>query len=230
MADKILIVDDNLDLLSGLQDSLEHKGYHVIIAGDGKEALRLFYAERPDLLILDILMPKMDGWQVCQRVREMSDVPIIMLTARDEKEDIVKGLNLGADDYLVKPFDVVELLARVHAALRRARIGAIAPQKISYSDDYVSIDLDARRVTIDGELVRLTPTEYKLLALLVENQGQTLSFGQILECVWGAEYVTEVDYVRTYIWHLRRKLEPNPKRPRYLLSELDVGYRFETQR
>lgn len=213
-----------------MQDSLEDEEYHVVTARDGQEAMRLVYSERPDLIILDIMMPRLDGWQVCRRVREMSDVPIIILTAKTEKKDIIKGLDLGADDYLVKPFDAEELLARVRAALRRARTEAGVPEgEGTYGDDYLSIDLNARRVAVSGELIRLTPTEYKLLALLVRNRGCVLEFRHILESVWGMEYVDEIDYVRTYVWHLRHKLEPDPKNPRYLVSELNIGYRFEPQ-
>ena len=229
MAEKVLIVDDDLTLLRGMQDSLEDEEYHVVTARDGQEALRLVYSERPDLIILDVMMPRLDGWQVCRRVREMSDVPIIILTAKTEKKDIIKRLDLGADDYLVKPFTVGELLARVRAALRRARTEPVVSEEMTYGDDYLSIDLNARRVAVSGELIRLTPTEYKLLALLVRNRGRVLEFRHILESVWGMEYVHEVDYVRTYVWHLRHKLEPDPKHPRYLVSELNVGYRFEPQ-
>lgn len=230
MANRILVVDDDLTLLRGIQDSLEDEEYRIVTARDGQEALRLVYSERPDLIILDIMMPRLDGWQVCQRVREMSDVPIIILTAKTEKKDIIKGLDLGADDYLVKPFDAEELLARVRAALRHARTEPIVSEGMTYGDDYLSIDLNARHVAVSGELVRLTPTEYDLLALLVENAGRVLEFRQILESVWGVEYIHEIDYVRTYVWHLRRKIEPDPKNPRYLLSVLNVGYRFEPQR
>ena len=229
MTAKVLIVDDDLTLLRGMQDSLEDEEYHVVTARDGQEALRLVYSERPDLIILDVMMPRLDGWQVCQRVREMSDVPIIILTAKTEKKHIIKGLDLGADDYLVKPFDAEELLARVRAALRRARTEPVVSEEVTYGDDYLSIDLNARRVAVSGELIMLTPTEYDLLALLVENAGRVLEFRQILESVWGMEYVDEIDYVRTYVWHLRRKIEPDPKHPRYLVSELNVGYRFEPQ-
>lgn len=228
MADRILVVDDNLNLLRGLRDSLEGAGYQVITAGGGREAMCLVYAERPDLIILDVMMPELDGWQVCRRVREMSDVPIVMLTAKAERKDVIKGLDLGADDYLVKPFSVEELLARVRATLRRVRTDP-TPSGEGYSDDYLSISLNDRRITVNGELVKLTPTEYKLLALLVKNKGRVLEFRHILESVWGAEYVDETDYVRTYVWHLRRKLEPDPKSPRYLVSELSIGYRFEPQ-
>jgi len=230
MANRILVADDDLTLLRGMQDSLEDEEYHVVTARDGQEAMRLVYSERPDLIILDIMMPRLDGWQVCRRVREMSDVSVIILTAKTEKKDIIKGLDLGADDYLVKPFDAEELLARVRAALRRARTEPVAPEgEGTFSDDYLSIDLKARRIVVNGELIRLTPTEYKLLALLVRNRGRVLEFRHILESVWSMEYVHEIDYVRTYVWHLRHKLEPDPKHPRYLVSELNVGYRFEPQ-
>ena len=229
MAVEVLIADDNVNLTEAIRYNLEEEGYETVIAGDGQEAMRAVYAERPDLVILDIMMPKLDGWQVCQRVREMSDVPIIMLTARGERTDIVKGLDLGADDYLVKPFGVDELLARVRALLRRA---ATAPQPDfpggtkSLSDGYLSVELDSRLVTLGGKPISLTPTEYRVLALLAQSAGRVVSFRQILEDVWGFEYTDEVCYVHTYIWHLRRKLELDPKNPRYLLNELDVGYRL----
>ena len=162
MANRILVVDDDHNLLRGMQYGLEEEGYQVVTAGDGQEAMRLVYSERPDLIILDIMMPRLDGWQVCQRVREMSDVPIIILTAKTEKKDIIKGLDLGADDYLVKPFIVGELLARVRAALRRARTEPVVSEEMTYGDDYLSIDLNARRVAVSGESIRLTPTEYDL--------------------------------------------------------------------
>jgi two-component system KDP operon response regulator KdpE len=228
MADKLLVVDDNPNLLRGLRDNLERAGYHVIAASDGREAVCLVYSDRPDLVILDIMMPELDGWQVCRRIREMSDLPIIMLTAKTGREDIVKGLDLGADDYLAKPFDVEELLARVRAALRRARTQPSIPET-GYSDNHLFINLNDRRVLVNGEETKLLPTEYRLLALLVRNRGRVLSFRDILENVWGVEYIDETDYVRTYIWHLRCKLEPDPKNPRYLVSELSVGYRFEPQ-
>ena len=160
----------------------------------------------------------------------MSDVPIVMLTTKTQKEDIIKGLDLGADDYLVKPFDIDELLARVRAALRRTRIETVASESTTYDDDYLCIDLNTRRVTVNGALVRLTPIEYKVLVLLVENKRWVVEFQQILEHVWGFEYIGEIGYVRTYVWRLRNKIEPDPKNPRYLLSESDVGYRFEPQR
>ncbi len=229
MSDKILVVDDDASLLELAQYNLEAEEYQVVTAENGIDGLRLMYSERPDLVILDVMMPKLDGYQVCQRVREMSDVPIIMLTARGREEDIIKGLDLGADDYLTKPFRVGELLARVRATLRRARTESFLSEEVTYSDNYLFVDLASRRVMVDGELVKLTPTEYKLLAILIRNKGRVVEFRQLLENVWGFEYVDEVDYLRVYIWHLRRKIEPTPKDPCYLLNELNVGYRFEPQ-
>jgi len=174
MANRILVIDDDHNLLRGMQYGLEGEGYHVVTASDGREAMRLVYSERPDLIILDIMMPRLDGWQVCRRVREMSDVPIIILTAKTEKKDIIKGLDLGADDYLVKPFDAEELLARVRAALRRARTEPVVSEEMTYGDDYLSIDLNARRVAVSGELIRLTPTEYDLWGIVAERNPKTL--------------------------------------------------------
>ncbi len=234
MAEKILIIDDDANLLKILEYNLAQEDYQIITACDGREGMRRVYADRPDLLILDILMPELDGWQVCQRVREMSDVPIIMLTAKKQSKDVVKGLDLGADDYIVKPFTAKELLARVRAALRRSRTQvdarSFSSKETVYRDGYLSIDFRSQSVTVDGEPVKLTPTEYKLLVLLVENEGRVLRSEAILEKVWGFEFADEVSYLHTYVWRLRRKIEPDPQNPRYLLSSKDVGYRFEPLR
>ena len=229
MNDKILLVDDDPSLLELIQYNLEGEGFRVVTAKDGQAGVRLFFTDRPDLVILDVAMPKLDGYQVCERIREMSDTPVIMLTARGREEDIIKGLDLGADDYLTKPFRVNELLARVRATLRRARMKPEVVETVTYSDDYMSVDLDAHRVTIQGEPVKLTAIEYKLLAFLVKHKGRLLEFRQILENVWGFEYIDDIDYLRVYIWHLRRKIEPDPKNPIYLINELNMGYRFEPQ-
>lgn len=223
----ILIVDDERTTLRILERHLHQAGYETISAGDGQAALQQFYHSRPDLVILDVNMPGMDGWTTCQRIREFSNVPIIMLTAQGEEEDIVKGLNLGADDYIVKPFQARELLARVRANLRRAGPFQPAYGSPSYDDDYLSIDLAQRRVSVKGEAVKLSRTEFNLLAQLLSNAGRVVTFEQLLESVWGKEYLTEVDYVRVYISHLRRKIEEDPQEPRYLHSERGVGYRFE---
>ena len=229
MSNKILIVDDDPDSIELIENGLQIEGYQTITATDGQEAMQVFFSGQPDLLVLDITMPKLNGYEVCRRVREISDVPIIMLTALGREEDIVKGLDLGADDYLTKPFRVGELLARIRANLRRVQTDSALMETMTYSDDYLSIDLDARRVTVRGEIVKLTPTEYKLLAMLVKNKGRLLEFRQLLEGVWGFEYIDDIDYLRVYVWYLRRKLEPTPQNPIYILNELNVGYRFEPQ-
>jgi len=226
MTDKILIVDDDASLVKALTYNLEQQGYQTFAASDGREAMRLLYSERPDLLILDIMLPELDGWQVCERVREMTDLPIIMLTAKENAEDIVRGLDLGADDYIVKPFTVKELLARVRAALRRTRLQAGRRGGPAYRDEYLSVDLETQIVTVNGAVVPLTPTEYRLLALLVKNRGRVLRFQEILEKVWGPEYGGEMGYVHTYVWRLRRKIEPDPQCPRYIMNDPDIGYHF----
>ena len=226
MAEKVLVVDDDPMLAELVAYNLRAEGYEVVTAADGQEGLRQFYAERPDLVILDVAMPKLDGYQVCQRIREMSDTPVIMLTARGQEEEIIRGLDLGADDYITKPFQVNVLSARVRATLRRAQTEPMSGDGPNYSDPYLSIDLEARQITVDGEMVKLTPTEFKLLAVLVRNKGRVVEFRQLLESVWGFEYIDDVDYLRVYIWHLRKKLEPDSKEPIYLLNELNVGYRF----
>ncbi len=229
MNDKILIIDDDPSLVELVRYNLEGEGYEIVAARDGQEGIRLFFSARPDLLVLDITMPKLNGYEVCQRVREMADTPIVMLTAQGREEDIIKGLDLGADDYLTKPFRIKELLARIRATLRRARTKPAPTEALTYSDNHFSIDLDARRIVVAGELVKLTPIEYKLLALLLKNKGHLLEFRQLLQSVWGFEYIDDVDYLRVYIWHLRRKLEPDPKNPIYFINELNTGYRFEPQ-
>jgi len=229
MPNKILIVDDDPMLSELIGYNLESEGYAIVRAQDGREGLAKFETEQPDLVILDVSMPKLNGWEVCERIRAVSDTPVMMLTAQGREEDIVRGLDLGADDYLTKPFQVRVLLARIRAALRRAHLSPEPKPEITYADDYLVIDLADRRVTVDGEVTKLTPTEYKLLAFLVENKGRILTFRQILENVWGFEYIDDIDYLRVYIWHLRKKLERDSKNPVYLLNELSTGYRFVPQ-
>jgi two-component system KDP operon response regulator KdpE len=226
----VLVIDDDQMLVQLISDTFKQKGYTVLTAYDGQEGLRQLYQHHPDLIILDINMPTMDGWIVCQRVREVSNIPIIMLTARDAPEEIVKGLDMGADDYILKPFELSVLLARVRANLRRAASEpTLFKKNVVYSDDYLTINPEERRVTIQGEPVRLTPTEFNLMMHLVAAAPRTLPYRELLEQVWGFEYIDDIDYLRVYIWHLRRKLEPNPKEPKYIINELGVGYRFEKQ-
>lgn len=229
MQKKILVIDDDPSLVALLYHSLTEQGYEVYKAHDGQEGLRQIHSHQPDLIILDIIMPKLDGWQVCRRTREMSDVPIIMLTTRGKEEDIVRGLDCGADDYLSKPFSVTELLARVRAVLRRAALPPPTEEPIAYSDGYLTVSLAERRVVVQGKPVKLTPTEFRLLAQLVENAGRSLTYSQLLEKVWGWEYTDDIDYVRIYISHLRQRIEKDPSQPQYILTEYGVGYRFDSR-
>ncbi|MBN2305142.1 MAG: response regulator transcription factor [Anaerolineae bacterium] len=226
----VLVIDDDQALVTLIENALTSNGYNVMKAHDGQAGLREMYQNRPDLIILDVGMPTMDGWTVCQRIREVSNIPILMITAHDDPEEIVKGLDLGADDYIPKPFEINVLMARVRSNLRRAASDpTLHVSQVVYTDDYLSLNLDEHRVTIRGEQVRLTPTEFNLLAIMVEAAPRIVAYRELLEQVWGFEYIDDIDYLRVYIWHLRRKLEPDPRNPAYIINELGVGYRFEKQ-
>ena len=232
MAKEILVVDDEPAMVRLIAQVLTGKGYIVLEANNGKEALRLFFNNKPDLVLLDVAMPGMDGWQTCSRIRDMSSaVPIIMLTGeRKLEDDIVHGLEYGADDYLIKPVGGKELVARVRAVLRRAELPSSLSDKgkaIGFSDDFLTIDIGERKVTVNGERIKLTPIEFRLLAVLLENAGHVLTHHRLLEKVWGWEYVDDLDYVRIYISYLRRKIESVPAKPRYIITEPGVGYYFQ---
>jgi two-component system KDP operon response regulator KdpE len=227
---KILVVDDEPAQLRLVEQVLANNGYEVLKASSGPEALRVIFEQKPDLVLLDVVMPGVDGWQTCSRIREVSDIPIIMLTGRrNTEEDIVRGLDHGADEYLSKPLGNRELLARVRAALRRAERPSSTDhvKKAHFTDNYLTVDVAKRKVVVNGERLKLTPREFRLLALLVENADRILSHQQVLENVWGWEYIDDVDYVRIYISHLRQKIEPDPSQPKYILTEPGVGYYFQ---
>jgi len=230
MAKKILLVDDEPAFVRLVEQVLTQKGYEVLQAGNGQEALRLLFTHKPDLVLLDIVMPKMDGWQTLNRIRDVTDMPVIMLTGKQVTErDIVRGLDFGADDYLLKPVRNKELVARVKAVLRRAELPSSleARKEITYNDDFLNVNINERKVMVNGKRVKLTPREFRLLALLVENASYILTHKQILEKVWGWEYTDDLDYVRIYISHLRQKIEPTPALPRYIITEPGVGYSFQ---
>jgi two-component system KDP operon response regulator KdpE len=227
---KVLIIDDDPAFCNLVEQVLTQKEYEVLKAGSGREGLRLIFDQRPDLVLLDVVMPGIDGWEVCSRIREISDTPIIMITGRHKsEEEIVRGLDYGADDYIIKPVGSKELVARVRAVLRRAELPS--PQDIRegiiYSDDFLTVDITERKVTVNGKRVKLTPREFRLFTLLVENAGRILTHKQLLEKVWGWEYTDDVDYVRIYISHLRQKIEPDPSLPKYIITESGVGYYFQ---
>jgi two-component system, OmpR family, KDP operon response regulator KdpE len=223
---RILIAEDELALRDFVVRNLRVRGFEVLEATNGLEALALWETERPQLLILDIMMPRLDGLEVCRRVRERDTVPIIVLTALDAESDKVAAFDLGADDYLTKPFGVEELLARVRSVLRRSRWASqpVATGVRRYGE--LEIDLEGHSVRRDGDEVHLTPTEFGLLAQLVANPGKVLSHRMLLQRVWGVEYGDEAEYLRVYMARLRRKLERDPSAPRFLVTEPGVGYRF----
>ena len=229
MGKKILVVDDDPAFVRLVDKVFTKKGYEVLNTSSGEVGLQLLFAERPDIVLLDVVMPRVDGWQICSRIRDTSDIPIIMLTAYEKtEEDIVRGLDCGADDYIIKPVGSRELVARVRAAIRRAELPSFpgVGKGSTYSDDFLTVDIAERNVIVNGERIRLTPIEFRLLALLMQNAGHILTHKQLLEGVWGWEYIDDLDYVRIYIWHLRQKIEPDPTQPKYIITEPGVGYYF----
>jgi two-component system KDP operon response regulator KdpE len=223
----ILVVDDEPRIAEAVTMNLELEGYQVSCASNGQEALRKVTEELPDLIILDVMMPDMDGFETLQKIRELSSVPVIMLTVKGGETDKVKGLELGADDYVTKPFGPKELVSRVKAALRRATMPGPVPKTEILVDNDLSIDFGRRKVIVRGREVHLRPTEYRLLYHLVSNAGHVLTHETLLRKVWGYDYRNEDQYLWLYVTYLRQKLEDNPKDPKYILGERGIGYRFK---
>lgn len=223
---RILIVDDEKGLVRMMRMNLEHDGFEVVEANNGAQAMDRLRAIIPDLILLDVMMPDMDGFTVLKMVREVGPTPVIMLTAKGEEADKVRGLELGADDYVTKPFSPRELTSRIRAVLRRGNYGDENEEGIIDVDGRLKIDFGRHEVFVDGEEVKLRPTEYRLLYHLVKNAGWVLTHDQILSKVWGYEYENEPHYVRLYINYLRKKLEEDVANPKYILTERGVGYRF----
>jgi two-component system KDP operon response regulator KdpE len=222
---RILVVDDEERMVRFIRMNLEHDGFQVAEALNGKQALDKL-RDTPDLVLLDVMMPDIDGFEVLETVREVSSVPVIMLTAKGEEDDRVRGLELGADDYITKPFSPRELVSRVKAVLRRTEGATGSMHGLIVVDERLKIDFDRREIWLEGKLVKLRPTEYRLLFHLVQNAGWVVSHDQLLQKVWGYEYRDEPHYVRLYINYLRQKLEKDPSDPKYILTERGVGYRF----
>lgn len=228
----ILTADDDPQLLRLVSRNLQLEGYNVLTASDGQQALSQVEQQVPDLVLLDVMMPKMDGFTVCQKIREFSGVPVIIVTARGQDQDKVHGLDLGADDYLTKPFSVEELLARVRAVLRRSHFStreqAEGLQEIATIGE-LTIDYSQHLVQLAGKEIALTPTEYRILSYLAQNSGRVVTQDLLLEHVWGAEYLGESHMLQVNINRLRHKLEVDPTHPRYILTKVGIGYYLATQ-
>jgi two-component system KDP operon response regulator KdpE len=222
---KILVIDDEPQIQHALQTILKKHNYQVSIAGHGEDGLVKAAAEQPDIIILDLGLPDMDGITVCSRLREWTQTPIIVLSVRDSEWDKVSALDQGADDYLIKPFSIEELLAHVRVALRHA-VHLQGPKEVVIHLEGLDVDLSRHYVARNGNEVKLTATEYKLLAYLISNAGRVLTHQTILKQVWGMEYMDNIEYLRVFISQLRKKLEDSPKEPRFILSEPGIGYRF----
>lgn len=222
----ILVVDDEKRMVRFIRLNLEQDGFKVIQAFNGTEALEQVRKNLPDLVLLDVMMPDIDGFEVLKKIRQASTVPVIMLTAKGEEEDRIRGLELGADDYITKPFSPREMVSRVKAVLRRTEDFSVDTSKVIEVDDWLKMDFNRRKIWVGGELVQLRPTEYRLLYHLVQNAGWVVTHDQLLTKVWGYEYRDEPHYVRLYINYLRKKIEKDPSNPEYILTERGVGYRF----
>lgn len=223
----ILVVDDEERMARFIRLNLEHDGFQVTEAYRGLKAIQLLRDKMPDLIILDVMMPDIDGFEVLKMIREVSTVPVIMLTAKGEEDDRVRGLELGADDYVTKPFSPRELVSRVRAVLRRTEAASTTSRgEVLEIDSRFKIDFGRREVWVEGKLVKLRPTEYRLLYHLVQNAGWVVTYDQLLSKVWGYEYRDEPHYVRLYINYLRQKIEEDPSNPKYILTERGIGYRF----
>ena len=226
MSSRILVIEDDPAIASLTQLQLTNRGFQVQIAKDGVEGLRHAYAWQPDLVVLDIMMPDMDGWTVCERLRELSDIPIIFVTAVGKETDIVRGLEMGADDYIVKPFSPRELVARIEAVLRRGTRDGTTIEARTYENGPLTVNLENRQVKLCGEHVDLTPIEFKLLSTFIRNEDKVLTHRFLLSQVWGPAYEEERQYLKLYVWYLRQKIEEDPSNPRLILTERGVGYRM----
>ena len=222
----ILVVDDEPRMRRFIRMNLDLEGYRVIEADNGLEAMQRVREDLPDLVLLDVMMPEMDGFEALRLIRETSNVPIIMLTVKGDEEDRVRGLELGADDYVTKPFSPRELSSRIKAVLRRSEMPTPAEESVIRVDERLQIDFNRRQVLVEGKEVKLRPTEYRLLYHLVNNAGWTLPHETLLAKVWGHEYRDETHYLRLYITYLRQKIEEDPANPKYILTERGLGYRF----
>lgn len=227
MKEKILMIDDDQELLGLTETWLQNAGYDTFTAKDGIEGMQRIYSCRPSLVLLDIHMPRMDGWEACHRIREMCDTPIIMVSVNGQGADVLRAFSLGVDDYVTKPFNFHELVARVQAVLRR--VGSATDQddtSNTFHNEEIDIDWRSRQMWVRGQQVALSPTEFRLLSCLVENRGWIVTHEDLLRKVWGPNYFGDKSYVKLYVRYLRQKIETKPSTPRWILTERGVGYRF----
>jgi two-component system, OmpR family, KDP operon response regulator KdpE len=222
----ILMVEDEAGLRNAVRLYLEMEGYRVVTAVDGEEGLTKTREDLPDVILLDVMLPGIDGFETLRRLRRFSSAPVLIITAKGDENDVVKGLRLGADDYVRKPFGQAELASRIQAVLRRTSAAAAEDDTAIVVDDYLTLDFVRHEVFAGGEKVQFRPTEYRLLYHLATNPGRVQTYEQLLAKVWGPEYRDEDNYVRLYITYLRKKIEPDPAHPRYILTERGLGYRF----
>ncbi|MFQ5340549.1 MAG: response regulator transcription factor [Anaerolineae bacterium] len=226
MPRKVLLIDDDVSILELLGRYLDKAGYEVVTAENGIQGLQQLYEQRPDIVVLDVMMPRMDGWETCRRIREMTDVPIIMLTVKGEEPDKLKAFRLGVDDYVTKPFSFAELTARIRAVLQRAGRVDEEDRQLRLQVGGLVLDRKTRVAIRDNETIELTPTEFLLLSVLMGRAGEVISPEDLVTAVWGPDYVDATGYIRRYVWHLRQKIEPDPANPTYILNERGFGYRF----
>ncbi|MFQ5613952.1 MAG: response regulator transcription factor [Anaerolineae bacterium] len=225
MNQTILLIDDDASLLNLLGKYLEKAGYRALRADNGLAGIQTLYDQRPDLVVLDVMMPRLDGWETCRRIRDVSDVPIIMLTAQSDEASTLKGFQMGVDDYVTKPFSFAELTARIGAVLARvSRTDETSEGVLNIGA--IVLDRRTRQVTRAGEPVQLSPTEFRLLAYLMDHAGEPLPPATLVTEVWGPAYANDTGYIKRYIWYLRQKIEPDPANPQYILTERGFGYRF----
>jgi two-component system KDP operon response regulator KdpE len=222
----ILIIEDEQDFVYLLRRKLQDEGYRILSACDGVQGVQVAQKQHPDLVLLDVMMPRMNGWETCRRIRELTDVPIILVTALGGDENTVRGLEMGADDYIVKPFSLAELAARIRAALRRYR-QPFGSGTVVQVDDRLIVDRARRQAVVDGQAVELSAIEFKVLACFLDNAGRILTHQSLLTQVWGWEYSDQTDYLKVYVHNLRKKIEKDPRKPCYILTERGLGYRFQ---
>jgi two-component system KDP operon response regulator KdpE len=229
MRERILLIEDDIEFINLTRTWLHNAGYEVFTAGDGVEGMRRVFSSRPDIVVLDANIPKMDGWEVCRRIRDMSDIPVLMVTVNGQKSDKLKGFNLGADDYLAKPVDFHELIARIQAILRRTRSTSRDNRSATFNNGDIEIDWGSRQVWVRGQRVKLSPTEFKIMSCLIKSRGWIVTHEQLLEKAWGPNYVGDKSFVKLYIRYLRQKIEKDPHKPQIIMTERGVGYYFAMQ-